>query len=83
MAITVPAGFADITPGVDFEFGTDHHPDEHVLELTTDHLSELAAALHEMNGVPVQHCGNGIVEWPERCDTSWGNNRDCGPAGCP
>lgn len=52
------------TPGVDFEFGSTHHPDEHVLQLSTDHLSELAAALHDFNGVPVQQAHDDFIIFP-------------------
>ena len=33
------------TPGQDFPFGADEHPDEHVLELSWDHLAELRDAV--------------------------------------
>jgi hydroxyacylglutathione hydrolase len=33
------------TPGQDFPFGADEHPDEHVLELSWDHLVELRDAV--------------------------------------
>jgi hypothetical protein len=35
-------------PGVDYPFGADEHPDEHVLELTWDHLVELRDAVDAM-----------------------------------
>jgi len=37
------------TPGQDFDFGADQHPDEHVLELTWDHLLELRDAVDAMD----------------------------------
>ncbi|MBX7077983.1 MAG: MBL fold metallo-hydrolase [Nannocystaceae bacterium] len=37
------------TPGVDFEFGADEHPDEHVLQLDWTHLLELKAAVDAMD----------------------------------
>ncbi|MFO0633872.1 MAG: MBL fold metallo-hydrolase [Nannocystaceae bacterium] len=37
------------TPGVDFEFGADEHPDEHVLQLGWPHLLELKAAVDAMD----------------------------------
>jgi hydroxyacylglutathione hydrolase len=37
------------TPGVDFEFGATEHPNEHVLELTWDHLLELRDAVDAMD----------------------------------
>ncbi len=36
-------------PGVDFEFGVDHHPDEHALQLSMATLLELDAALQGMD----------------------------------
>jgi glyoxylase-like metal-dependent hydrolase (beta-lactamase superfamily II) len=52
------------TPGVDFEFGRDHHPDEHVLQLTPDHLREAAEALHAMAGVPRQEAHDDFIIFP-------------------
>jgi len=39
------------TPGQQYEFGADHHPDEHPLELSRDHLTELRDALDAMDQV--------------------------------
>jgi glyoxylase-like metal-dependent hydrolase (beta-lactamase superfamily II) len=38
------------TPGDDYAFGADFHPDEHPLQLTRDHLLELNAAVIGMQG---------------------------------
>ncbi|MBK8720404.1 MAG: MBL fold metallo-hydrolase [Nannocystaceae bacterium] len=42
------------SPGVDFEFGADQHPDEHVLELGWDHLVELKSAVDAMGSPHIE-----------------------------
>jgi len=52
------------TPGQEYEFGVDHHPDEHELPLGRDHLLELRDALDRMNGVPARETHDDFVIVP-------------------
>jgi hypothetical protein len=52
------------TPGVDFPFGADAHPDEHPLPLTYDHLVELRDALDAMGGVPSLDVHDDFIIYP-------------------
>lgn len=52
------------TPGVDFDFGADMHPNEHELPLTRDHLVELRDAVEAMNGVPMQEAHDDFIIFP-------------------
>jgi glyoxylase-like metal-dependent hydrolase (beta-lactamase superfamily II) len=52
------------TPGQEYEFGADHHTDEHELPLGRDHLLELQGALDRMNGVPVRETHDDFVIFP-------------------
>ena len=51
-------------PGVDFEFGALHHPDEHELQLTPAHLSEIVDALHAMADAPRQEAHEDFIVFP-------------------
>src|SRR5262249_19322180 len=42
------------TPGVDFDFGADQHPDEHVLQLEWAHLVELNDAVAAMQSPQIE-----------------------------
>ncbi|NUP13316.1 MAG: MBL fold metallo-hydrolase [Polyangiaceae bacterium] len=52
------------TPGEDFEFGADVHPNEHALELTEDHLFELQQAAQAMAGAPQYEAHDDFIIYP-------------------
>jgi glyoxylase-like metal-dependent hydrolase (beta-lactamase superfamily II) len=52
------------TPGVDFPFGSTHHPDEHPLQLGREHLVELLDALVEMQDDPHVEEHDDFIIWP-------------------
>jgi glyoxylase-like metal-dependent hydrolase (beta-lactamase superfamily II) len=52
------------SPGVDFPFGADAHPNEHALELTPAHLSELDAAVQAMGGTPSYEVHDDFIIYP-------------------
>lgn len=52
------------TPTVDFAFGATYHPNEHVLQLTRDHLLELHAAVLEMGTTPFIEEHDDFIVWP-------------------
>jgi glyoxylase-like metal-dependent hydrolase (beta-lactamase superfamily II) len=51
-------------PGVDFEFGSDRHPDEHVLELAPEALTELAEALEAAGDTPQRIVRDDFIVFP-------------------
>lgn len=51
-------------PGVDFEFGSTHHPDEHPLQLRFEHLQELDDALQAMGDEPVFERHDDFIVFP-------------------
>ncbi|EDM75800.1 beta-lactamase-like protein [Plesiocystis pacifica SIR-1] len=52
------------TPGVDFEFGSTHHPNEHGLWLGLEHLVELRDAVVAMNGTPAYEVHDDFIIYP-------------------
>ena len=52
------------TPGVDFPFGAEEHPDEHALGLTVDHLVELRDAVETMGVEPVYEVHDDFIVYP-------------------
>jgi glyoxylase-like metal-dependent hydrolase (beta-lactamase superfamily II) len=52
------------TPGEEYDFGADHHPDEHELPLGRDHLLELRDALDRMDGAPARETHDDFVIVP-------------------
>lgn len=52
------------TPGDDFPFGADQHPNEHVLELGVDHLLELDAAVQAMGSNPAIEVHDDFIVYP-------------------
>ncbi len=52
------------SPGQDYEFGVDHHPDEHELPLGREHVLELQGALDAMKGVPAREVHDDFVIFP-------------------
>lgn len=51
-------------PGVDYQFGATHHPDEHPLQLTADHLLELYDAVIAMGGTPEYEIHDSFIVFP-------------------
>ena len=51
-------------PGVDFEFGTTHHPNEHALQLSFEHLRELDDALQSMGDAAVFERHDDFIVFP-------------------
>jgi hydroxyacylglutathione hydrolase len=51
-------------PGVDFEFGSDRHPDEHQLQLAPEALTELADALAEAGDTPRRIVRDDFIVFP-------------------
>jgi hydroxyacylglutathione hydrolase len=51
-------------PGVDFEFGVTHHPDEHDLQLTPGHLDQIVEALHGMADNPRRERHDDFIIFP-------------------
>jgi glyoxylase-like metal-dependent hydrolase (beta-lactamase superfamily II) len=52
------------TPGDDFPFGATQHPNEHALELSVDHLTELNAAVEAMGNNPVLEVHDDFIVYP-------------------
>jgi glyoxylase-like metal-dependent hydrolase (beta-lactamase superfamily II) len=52
------------TPGVDFPIGSTHHPNEHPLQLTRDHLLELNQAIIDMQDDPHIEVHDEFIIWP-------------------
>jgi hydroxyacylglutathione hydrolase len=52
------------TPGMDFAFGADQHPNEHALELGVDHLLELNAAVQAMGSNPAIEVHDDFIVYP-------------------
>lgn len=52
------------TPGEDYEFGVDDHPDEHALALDVAHLEELEAAVDAMAGAPHIEAHDDFIVYP-------------------
>lgn len=52
------------TPGQDFDFGADQHPNERALELTLSHLQELEAAVVAMGGNPELEVHDDFIVYP-------------------
>ncbi len=50
-------------PG-DFPIGSQHHPDEHPLPLTRDHLLELHQGLIDMQDSPEFEVHDEFIIWP-------------------
>ena len=53
------------TPGDDFPFAADEHPNEHALELTVDHLLELDAAVKAMGNSPMLEVHDDFIIYPQ------------------
>jgi hydroxyacylglutathione hydrolase len=51
-------------PGVDFEFGSDRHPDEHQLQLAPEALTELSDALEEAGDTPRRIVRDDFIVFP-------------------
>jgi glyoxylase-like metal-dependent hydrolase (beta-lactamase superfamily II) len=51
-------------PFLDYPIGTSYQPDEHVLELSHAHLTELNEALKAMAGRPVRYALRDFTIWP-------------------
>jgi glyoxylase-like metal-dependent hydrolase (beta-lactamase superfamily II) len=52
------------TPGMDFPFGADEHPDEHPLELGIEHLLELRDAVDAMGDSPQIEVHDDFIVYP-------------------
>jgi len=52
------------TPGDDFPFGADQHPNEHVLQLDAAHLFELDDAVQAMGGSPTLEVHDDFIVYP-------------------
>lgn len=51
-------------PGQDYPFGATHHPDEHPLQLTSDHLLELYDAVIAMGNSPQYQVHDSFIIFP-------------------
>jgi glyoxylase-like metal-dependent hydrolase (beta-lactamase superfamily II) len=51
-------------PGVDFQFGVQHHPDEHMLQMTPGHLVEIVDALRDMGNAPRREAHDDFIVFP-------------------
>jgi glyoxylase-like metal-dependent hydrolase (beta-lactamase superfamily II) len=51
-------------PGVEFPSGSTHHPEEHVLQLTSEHLNELVKALRAMGDTARRETHEDFVIFP-------------------
>jgi hydroxyacylglutathione hydrolase len=52
------------TPGDDYDFGVDHHPNERALALSRDTLLELRAAIELMGNTPVRQTHDDFIIFP-------------------
>jgi hypothetical protein len=52
------------TPGHDFPFGADQHPNEHVLQLDAAHLFELDDAVQAMGNSPMLEVHDDFIVYP-------------------